>query len=59
MINSEDIIKKCMKRVNKIVALTVFLYPGKMLFSLFILEYRHKARGAKDKQEKKRTSINI
>ena len=47
MINSENIIKKYIKRVNKIVALTFFLYPSKMLFSLFILVYRHKAPDAR------------
>jgi len=50
LINSEDIIKKYIKRVNKIVALTFFLYPSKMLFSLFILVYRHKATPAREKE---------
>jgi hypothetical protein len=47
-----------MNRVNKIVALTFVLYPGKMLFSLFILLYRHKAPGAGEKERDLHKYIN-
>jgi hypothetical protein len=47
-----------LKRVNKIVVLTVFLYPGKMLFLLFIWVYRHKAPGAREKKRSLHKYIN-